>query len=262
MRTWVTKILVPYFLQMIKQNNLPRTQRCILQIDVWAIHRSEEFRSWMAKTYPWIVIHYIPGGCTGQFQACDLLVNRALKIAIEQACHANIAEETTHALRSGVSARDVHLDTTLKTLRNRSVRWIVLAHDAINHVDLIQKAFLLCAVPNTDLNLSYPSLTSHEARQALLDLRSSDPAFYGEIALGRSTPVDDESELETELEDGPADEDCELDITVQEFQTLAVAAKSAAEVAELGRSPQEESAEVEMTSLPTGGKRLRSGRQL
>ncbi|KAG9118713.1 hypothetical protein FRC07_006641 [Ceratobasidium sp. 392] len=262
MRSWVTNILVPYFLQAIEKSHLPRTQRCILQIDIWAVHRSAEFRSWMAKTYPWIVIHYVPGGCTGQFQACDLLVNRALKIAIQQACHADIVEETTNALRSGVSPRDVCLDTTLKTLRNRSVRWMVLAHNAINNTELIQKAFFLCAVPGTNLNLSHASLTSHEARQALLNLRSSDPAFYGEITLGRSTTADDNLEMETELEDGPVDDNGELDITMQEFQTLAVAANSAAEVAELGKILLQEDAVATMDSNNAGGKRLRSGRQL
>jgi hypothetical protein len=276
-RSWVTNILVPHFTDAIEQNGLPSTQCCILQIDLWAVHRSQEFRSWMAKSYPWIVIHYVPGGCTGHFQACDLLVNRALKIAIQQACHADVVDETLNALESGVSPTDVRLDSTVKTLRDRSVRWIVQAHDAINCKDLVQKvsvfasfilnkaketilqAFTLCAAPNTNLNLSHASLTCHEARQALLDMRSSDPEFYAEIALGRSTPVDNNSkEVEAQdSNDNLQDYDDDFDITEQEFRSLAVVASSAAEVASLGVVSIQDEVEVD-----TGGKILRSGRQL
>ncbi|KAG8680830.1 hypothetical protein FRC09_017945, partial [Ceratobasidium sp. 395] len=92
-------------------------------------------------------------------------------------------------------------------VRNRSVSCLVLAHHAIDNAELIQKAFLLCAVLGTDLNLSHASLTSHEAWQALLDkLRRSDPVLYGDITLGRSTPVDFKLKMEVELEEGSVDD--------------------------------------------------------
>ena len=37
----------------------------------------------MYKTYPWIQIHYIPANCTGLFQACDVGIQRVLKLAIK-----------------------------------------------------------------------------------------------------------------------------------------------------------------------------------
>ncbi|KAG9073772.1 hypothetical protein FS749_014697 [Ceratobasidium sp. UAMH 11750] len=262
MRNWVINILVPYFLKSIEENGLPPTQRCILQIDLWAVHRSQEFRSWMAANYPWIVIHYVPGGCTGHFQACDLLLNRALKVAIQQACHEDVVEETLSALEAGILPTDVRLDSTVKTLRNRSVRWLVLAHEAINRAELVQKAFTLCAVPNTGLNLSYDSLTSHEARQALLNMRTSDPDFYAEISLGKSTPMDKSDELIDEDAEEIIPDDHDFDISPQDFQSLAIEADSAADVAALGVVAASDNVEVNGMAGNHNGKRLRSGRCL
>lgn len=41
--------------------------------------------------------------------------------------------------------------------------------------------FSLCMVPDSSFNLSYTSLTSCEAQQAILDTHVSDPEFYAEL---------------------------------------------------------------------------------
>ncbi|KIO33022.1 hypothetical protein M407DRAFT_56131, partial [Tulasnella calospora MUT 4182] len=64
MRHYVSHIAVPYFQRKIKELGLPENQRCILYLDVWSVHRSAEFRTWLRKTYPWILLQYCPGGCT------------------------------------------------------------------------------------------------------------------------------------------------------------------------------------------------------
>ncbi|KAG9091475.1 hypothetical protein FS749_016521 [Ceratobasidium sp. UAMH 11750] len=84
MRSYVTQILVPYFQSQIEAHGLPQDQRCVFQIDAWSVHRSAEFRDWISTTYPWITLQYIPGGCTGYFQACDVALQRVVKAAIRQ----------------------------------------------------------------------------------------------------------------------------------------------------------------------------------
>ncbi|KAG9073858.1 hypothetical protein FRC06_011105 [Ceratobasidium sp. 370] len=186
MKRWVSKILVPYFISQREQHNLPESQRCILQIDCWSVHRSEIFLDWMEKTYPWIDIKFIPAGCTGLFQACDVGIQRVLKIAIRNVAHADVVTETVHALKSGVKPECVVNDQSLPTLRRRSVRWLVQGYHAINKPSLIKKAFALCAVPGTPFNLSYESLNGRDARRALHDLLSSDPQLYAKIASATS----------------------------------------------------------------------------
>ncbi|KAF8597066.1 hypothetical protein BDV93DRAFT_453871 [Ceratobasidium sp. AG-I] len=139
MQTYVTDILVPYFRTQQKKHGLPVDQHCIFQIDAWSVHRSKEFRLWMESAFPWIGLHYIPGGCTGLFQACDVALQRVAKIAMRRKPLSDIIDETTEALAGGADPTTFINDKTVKTLRNRSVSWMVEAYNAINKPELVQK---------------------------------------------------------------------------------------------------------------------------
>lgn len=138
MQDYVTFILAPYFEKHRKRLSLP-DQRCVWQIDCWSVHRSAEFRDWMRSNYPWILLQYVPGGCTGLFQACDVGMQRILKLGIKRACHADIVNETLGHLANGSTGEGIVLDKTIGTLRDRSVRWILAGFDAVNNPDLVLK---------------------------------------------------------------------------------------------------------------------------
>ncbi|KAJ7870626.1 hypothetical protein B0H14DRAFT_3439978 [Mycena olivaceomarginata] len=74
-------------------------------------------------------------------------------------------------------------DTTVGTLLDRSVGWIVQAIHDISDQDAITHAFEMCRVG--DWNLSHASLTSPEALAGLRELRTTNPALYD--ALNQST---------------------------------------------------------------------------
>ncbi|KAG8720050.1 hypothetical protein FRC09_010184 [Ceratobasidium sp. 395] len=167
MQRWVSKILVPYFVSQREKHGLPLSQRCILQIDCWSVHRSERFLTWMADNYPWTDIKFVPAGCTGLFQACDVDIQRILKVAIQNTAHADIVAETVGVLGTGVKPEHVVNDQSLATLRRWSVNWILQGFHAINRPDVIKKVFALCVVPKTPFNLSYESLNGWDARKAL-----------------------------------------------------------------------------------------------
>ncbi|QRV97854.1 hypothetical protein RhiJN_25873 [Ceratobasidium sp. AG-Ba] len=181
MQHFVSQILAPYFHAQIKRNNLPPTQQCILQIDCWSVHRSDKFRGWMAENYPWIVILYVPGGCTGLFQACDVGLQRILKLAIRHVAHSDVVAETLAALSDGTAPEDVLNDQSRPTLRDRSVDWLLRGFYAINQPEIVLKAFRLCSVLRTEFNLSYESLTSRAARQAILNLSTTNPGAYTQM---------------------------------------------------------------------------------
>ncbi|RDX45145.1 hypothetical protein OH76DRAFT_1330854, partial [Lentinus brumalis] len=63
MQSYVEKILVPYFNKHKKRLKC-EWQKCIWNIDCWSVHHSEEFRMWMKATYAWIIVIFVPGGCT------------------------------------------------------------------------------------------------------------------------------------------------------------------------------------------------------
>ena len=132
MQSYVTGILIPYFHEEQCKLQLPKTQPCIWQIDVWSVHTSQEFRSWMWDMYPWIILDYVPGGCTGLFQPCDVGMQQVLKQAITCAQSSDLVTEVSDAIRAGAAASEIRIDTTLGTLRNRSVQWLLKAHELTN----------------------------------------------------------------------------------------------------------------------------------
>ncbi|KAG9123678.1 hypothetical protein FRC07_014300 [Ceratobasidium sp. 392] len=243
MQQYITEHLAPYFRTQIEAFGLPLTQRCIFQIDCWSLHKSKEFRTLLAENYPWIALQYVPGGCTGLFQACDVGIQRIFKLAVRHASHCDIVDETMGLLQSGVPPSEVVNDTSLGTLRNRSVRWILEGYNAVNDPELVQKAFSLCAVPGTDFNLSHASLTSHQARAALLQLRSSDPQFYAEITSGSPIVI---SDTEAQFEDvgmaeGVVDEDDDsATLTVADLCKAFMSAANASEIASPNRNDSED----------------------
>jgi hypothetical protein len=136
---WVDRILAPHFAREKELVGAPDDQECTLYIDVWSVHRSIAFRTWLDKNYLWIKYRYVPAGTTGLAQPCDVGIQRPLKLMIKRAQHADIVEETLGLLRAGTPAADLRLDTSLPTLRDRSVNWVVQAYKAINKPEIIQK---------------------------------------------------------------------------------------------------------------------------
>lgn len=139
MQTYVADILAPYFRTQQAKHGLPNNQCCIFQIDAWSVHCSIDSRLWMESEFPWIGLHYIPGGCTGLFQASDVALQRVAKTAMRRKALSDMVDETTTALAGGANPTTFINGKTVKTLRNHSVSWMVEAYTAINKRELVQK---------------------------------------------------------------------------------------------------------------------------
>ena len=72
MRSFVGKILAPYFDGEKTQLRLPSSPKYLWSIDVWSVHRCEMFKTWVNQQHPTIILDYMPGGCTGDAQPCDV----------------------------------------------------------------------------------------------------------------------------------------------------------------------------------------------
>lgn len=137
MQDFVTYILKPYIKGVRAELQLPDSQKAIWQIDVWSVHRSQAFRDWMKENHPDIILDYVPGGCTGIHQPCDVGIQRPLKLSIRRSYHEDIVEEFRSQLRKDGEVKS--LDERIAILRNRSVRWIWNAFCAVNIPDLVKK---------------------------------------------------------------------------------------------------------------------------
>jgi hypothetical protein len=159
--SFVRNILWPYFEEVKETLNLPATQYCLWKIDCWSVHRKEEFQRWLKKNFPYILVCFVPAGCTGLFQPLDVGIQRVLKQSMKLSAHRDVVAEATSLLSNSTDAEDdtdteeasssgseaeetidpalLKLDTTLGTLRNRCTGWIVDAFHACNRKELILK---------------------------------------------------------------------------------------------------------------------------
>lgn len=137
MRSLVDDIIAPYFSEQKQKLGLPEEQKSIWQIDVWSVHRSREFRNWMKTNHPNIILHFIPGGCTGVFQPCDVGIQRIMKHSLKRSCHHDLVEEILGQVDTG--KQQVTIDKTVGVLRDRTVTWLWNAYGTLNHEHIVRK---------------------------------------------------------------------------------------------------------------------------
>jgi hypothetical protein len=90
MQNFVTHILAPYFAAAKGKAGHPASQKMFWQIDVWSVHHSLEFWTWMKENHPIIILSFVPGGCTSIFQPCDVSIQRPFKLSIKKSYHEDI----------------------------------------------------------------------------------------------------------------------------------------------------------------------------
>ncbi|THU86591.1 hypothetical protein K435DRAFT_683283 [Dendrothele bispora CBS 962.96] len=137
MRSFVDKILVPYYDKCKIALGLPLSQHSLWEIDVWAVHRSREFRDWMREKHPTIKFTYVPPGCTGVGQACDVGIQRPLKLSAKKSYHEDVVKEVMDHLKGGNCTYVP--EKRVSVLRDRSVRWLVTAHRSLNRKELVKR---------------------------------------------------------------------------------------------------------------------------
>ncbi len=140
MCAFVNDILAPYFERTKRELSLPPQQNSLWQIDVWSVHRSKEFRRWMHTNHPNIIVDFVPGGCTGVHQPCDVGIQQPLKLSMRKSYHEDIVDELLTELNNGNSTPN--LKETLGVLRDRSVRWMWNTYQALSNKEVIKKVCL------------------------------------------------------------------------------------------------------------------------
>ncbi len=141
MRRFVDDILTPYFERRKVEFSLLTEQKSLWQIDVWSVHRSDEFRTWMRTNHPNIIVDFVPGGYTGVHQPCDVGIQRPLKLSIRKSYHEDIVHEFLSELEKGNPTP--HLKDQLGILRDRSVRWMWNAYQVLSDEELVRKVLNL-----------------------------------------------------------------------------------------------------------------------
>ncbi|KAG2116144.1 hypothetical protein DEU56DRAFT_748442, partial [Suillus clintonianus] len=94
--------------------------------------------------------------------------------------HADIVEESLSLLKKDEDVHVIRLNTTLPTLHDRSLQWLINGYHAINKPDVVKQSFFQCKA-GTALNLSFESHTSREALHALCDVQKNDTMTWERI---------------------------------------------------------------------------------
>lgn len=155
-------ILKPYVEQVIKDQNLPADQKCILLIDCYPVHIGEEFRTYVFVEFPNVFLIFVSANCmqsssyshhfekcanirllgTGLFQPADVGLQHVIKHDLHQAALQFLVDSHAQQLDSGLTPEQVKFTTSLPVLRDASVQPIVntwqFLHSS-NGRDLIQK---------------------------------------------------------------------------------------------------------------------------
>jgi len=108
----------------------------MLQLDIWVVHCSIAIQTWLDKNWPWIKYQFVPAGTMGIVQPCDVGIQRPLKQIIHQCQNTDIVEETLVSLHAGVCPLDAWIDTSIVTLCDHSVGWLVTVYYELNHPDM------------------------------------------------------------------------------------------------------------------------------
>ncbi|KAJ7469783.1 hypothetical protein B0H11DRAFT_1650322, partial [Mycena galericulata] len=114
-------------------------------------------------------------------------IQRLLKLSIKRSAHRDIVTEALAQIKAGKPADEIRLDTTVGTLRNRSVGWIAQAIQDLNDPTIITQAFEMCRVGKW--NLSHASLTSPEALAGLRDLPKTNPVLHAALIQTAGAPA-------------------------------------------------------------------------
>jgi hypothetical protein len=79
MQQWVKEVLIPYADRRIFEHTLPYDSKIVLVLDVWAVHKSEEFRLFLRTYFPRIHLVFVPANCTSELQVADVILQRPFK---------------------------------------------------------------------------------------------------------------------------------------------------------------------------------------
>lgn len=140
MKQYFVDILAPHFFREMRRLGLnPAEQVAAVLLDVYAVHRSAEFTTWVTDTFPWIKIFYIPACCTSVWQPMDVGMNRLAKHSARRSSTADSYKEAMALLDEGLAPRDVVLTTSLPILRDRSVQTCVDIFHTLNKEHIVKK---------------------------------------------------------------------------------------------------------------------------
>lgn len=146
MREYITEILMPYAETCIRKHRLHADAHIILVLDVWSVHKSEEFRMFLRTQHPRIHLVFVPANCTSKLQVADVSLQRPFKHSITRRFNEWAVRQIKEQI---VSNNVVGLAGLLKmsTVKPLALQWCVESWSVLKERhELITDAWQKCCV--------------------------------------------------------------------------------------------------------------------
>jgi hypothetical protein len=152
MQQYVEKIIVPYSERCIERHRLASDAHVILVLDVWAVHKSEEFRRYIRTKHPRIHLVFVPANCTSKLQVADVALQRPFKHGItsrfNQWAASLIAEQIADNKIVGLSE-----SLKMVTIKPLALKWCIESWKELKErKDLIIAGWYMCCTSLYDVN--------------------------------------------------------------------------------------------------------------
>lgn len=196
MQQWITEVLMPYADRCIRQHQLNADAKIILILDVWAVHKSEEFRLFLRTHHPRVRLVFVPANCTSKLQVADVALQRPFKCSIRRSFDSWAAEQLDQQISSN---RIVGLAEQFKMVNIKPLvlQWCISSWlELQQRKDVIANGWYSCCLSLYDVN-------SRDKRVAALS------AVAQRLLDDNFVPDGEEDALESDLESDGEVEDNE-----------------------------------------------------
>jgi hypothetical protein len=152
MQQYIEEILMPHAERCITRHHLAADAHIILVLDVWAVHKSEEFRLFLRRKHPRIHLVFVPANCTSKLQVADVALQRPFKHGITSRFNAWAASLVAEQLAEN---KIVGLNDSLKmtSIKPLALQWCIESWQELKErTDLIIDGWYKCCTSLFDVN--------------------------------------------------------------------------------------------------------------
>jgi predicted nucleic acid-binding protein len=144
MQEYIAQVIVPYGKEQAQKHGLI-DHHIILILDVWAVHKSVEFRQYL-RQHPNIHLVFVPPNCTSKLQVADVILQRPFKHGIQK-CFNEWAAETLRVQYSAGAITGLNAHLKMKFIKPNILQWALQSWSQLNGPEgslYIQSGWKMC----------------------------------------------------------------------------------------------------------------------